>query len=129
MIISVTTTTPITAVCVVVVDNSICYSDVTIGTTAGDQDNNWSTCLAVTTTTTVSLLRFYFLNIDSFLLSLILQQRLRREYQEYPRSIAGGQRLIRCDGATDRPYYYLVSIVITSLDYSYYCYYFGVQNG
>ena len=47
-----------------------------------------------------------FLNIDSFFLSLILQQRLRREYQEYPRSIAGGQRLIRCDGATDRPYSY-----------------------
>ena len=36
MIISFTTTTTITAVCVVVVDNSICFSDVTIGTTAGD---------------------------------------------------------------------------------------------
>ena len=36
MIISFTTTTTITAVGVAVVDNSICYSDVTIGTTAGD---------------------------------------------------------------------------------------------
>ena len=36
MIILFTTTTTITAVCVVVVDNSICYSIVTIGTTTGD---------------------------------------------------------------------------------------------
>ena len=33
---SLTTTTTMTVVCVVVVDNSICYSDVTSGTTAGD---------------------------------------------------------------------------------------------
>lgn len=36
MIILFTTTATITAVCVVVVDNSICYSDVTIGTTASN---------------------------------------------------------------------------------------------
>ena len=36
MIILFTTTTTITAVCVVVADNSLYFSDVTIGTTAGD---------------------------------------------------------------------------------------------
>ena len=36
MIILFTTTTTITAVCVVVVDNAIYFSDITIGTTTGD---------------------------------------------------------------------------------------------
>ena len=54
---------------------------------------------------------------------LLITQRLYREYKEYHGSIAGDQRLICCNGATDHPYYYyifncdnkfrLISIVIT----------------
>ena len=52
---------------------------------------------------------FLFQNIDSFLLSLIYNNGFVVSTKSIPpRSIAGGQRLIRCDGATDRPYYYFV---------------------
>ena len=50
---------------------------------------------------------FLFLNINSFFVIFsYLQQQLCHEYQEYPQSIVGGQYLISCDGATDRPYSY-----------------------
>ena len=61
--------------------------------------NNNSNCV-------VSLFLFLFLNFDSFVLSLIYNNGYGVSTQEYPWSIAGGQRLICCDGATDRAYYY-----------------------